>query len=1015
MESYQFCDTLLVRCPLYSFEELSVDDPISLLQTDVFRTAIFLASRSFYEELEKRDFQYSRLTEKLKHTLRKYANRATFRSTPFGLFSTYSVTRWSERRQSGIVLADVQATVRPDFAVLHRLWKQYIKDQVSGPVGYRANSTMAASKVDFRYSVAVSGPDERPVFSVVSVPKTSVLKKVLRFCAEERAFTEIVGLVSVEAASTVEDASAFVKELICQQVLEASHQPSVTGVDYAERLASLFAVLPEGRVAPALQEAVQQMAFNLPAEAEKLRMLTDVLEQHLPGGAGAHSFYAVSSRAFTGEGLSKRYQQSIREGLSCLNRLCTARASQDLEQFKKAFLERYAEDEVPLLDVLDPQFGLGYGSFEQLRIDYGVVSRSELEPFSGGRRAEESDTEVAGLLMSEWQNFKGAAHSEALEITDEHLAKLTKPASEGFLPPSISVLFRTLGDRVYIDCAGGASALSLLGRFAFDEKIFKMARSLGEQEQQVNPGVLFAEIAHVCHLHTANINRRPHLRDYEIPVLTHSTIEKKGQVHLCDLVVSVKNGVVVLRCKKRNRVVVPRLSSAFNYMKNTFPIFRFLCDLQEQGLKTGLRFSLAALLPGLHFYPRVTYKSCILQLAEWHLKENDLRPLRGQEPAEAFRLFAALARHLKLPRFFAYSIHDHFLIVDAENAQDVGVFLKEAEHNTTVIVREFPFLQEAFVTNAQGQPYASDYIAALYLNKAVYKTELEERTSRHGRAHLKDTEDWLYFKIYCHPLCSDIVFCSHLLPLLEQGVREEMIQDWFWIRYMDPDYHLRVRIRTRKEHYGAVLSLFTTCLNKLYADQLVRQFRTDVYRRELERFSAQLMLAVEKVFCASCRMVARFLKKKDREASDGVVVLKEAVWATYAILNAVGFDQQRIAGLSKLSFEQFFLEFGSPKAFKSELEGVHKGLCAELTAGLHQQQQTRRYRLLRIPVLQVAADLQRRKVRSVLPQKLAADLVHMHLNRLFVYEQRYYEMITYFLLYRTLCSVIYRPAKGVQP
>ncbi len=117
---------------------------------------------------------------------------------------------------------------------------------------------------------------------------------------------------------------------------------------------------------------------------------------------------------------------------------------------------------------------------------------------------------------------------DALEIKAEHLAKIPKPSSDGLLPPSISVLFRTLGDRVYLDCAGGASALSLLGRFAFDEQVFGMTRSLAEHEQQLNGDVLFAELSHVCHLHTANINRRPHLRDYEIPVLTHSTLGNEG-------------------------------------------------------------------------------------------------------------------------------------------------------------------------------------------------------------------------------------------------------------------------------------------------------------------------------------------------------------------------------------------------------------------------------------------------------------------------------------------------------
>ncbi len=471
----------------------------------------------------------------------------------------------------------------------------------------------------------------------------------------------------------------------------------------------------------------------------------------------------------------------------------------------------------------------------------------------------------------------------------------------------------------------------------------------------------------------------------------------------------------MLRCRKRNRVIVPRLASAFNYTKNTYPVFRFLCDVQGQGLKTVFKFSLASLLPGLHFYPRVTYQSCILQLAEWHLEEAELQPMRGMAPAEAFLLFSALVQRLNLPRFFAFTIHDHFLVLDATKAADVVFFLKAAGRNGPVVLREFPFLQETAVTDSQGHAFAPEYIASLYLNVPVYKAEPEEAYSKRTPVQLKDTKEWLYFKVYCHPLSSDLLLTSHLLPLLRQFVRNEMIRDWFWIRYSDPDYHLRVRMRPVKDNYANVLAVFTDCLNRLFADQLVRQFRTEVYRRELERYSAPLMLAVEDVFCASSVLVGRFLKHMRRESAEGVLVLKEAVWTTHVILDALGFEQRRLVVLCKAQFDQFFQEFGTPKHLKTNMEDVHKRLCPELTAGLYEQEQARRYRILRTPVLKVAADLAPGKVQPVSSEKLAADLVHMHLNRLFVYDQRYYEMITYYLLYRTICAVLYRNSEGVQP
>lgn len=47
-------------------------------------------------------------------------------------------------------------------------------------------------------------------------------------------------------------------------------------------------------------------------------------------------------------------------------------------------------------------------------------------------------------------------------------------------------------------------------------------------------------------------------------------------------------------------------------------------------------------------------------------------------------------------------------------------------------------------------------------------------------------------------------------------------------------------------------------------------------------------------------------------------------------------------------------------------------------------------------------------VKEVPLQKLALDIIHMHLNRLFIYNQRYFEMIHYYLLQRALYKQKYK-------
>ncbi len=64
---------------------------------------------------------------------------------------------------------------------------------------------------------------------------------------------------------------------------------------------------------------------------------------------------------------------------------------------------------------------------------------------------------------------------------------------------------------------------------------------------------------------------------------------------------------------------------------------------------------------------------------------------------------------------------------------------------------------------------------------------------------------WLYFKIYTGIKTADEVATRTLLPLLRELYEAKLIDDWFFIRYTDPDFHLRLRLLVaRPEHYAAI-------------------------------------------------------------------------------------------------------------------------------------------------------------------------------------------------------------------
>jgi lantibiotic biosynthesis protein len=979
MNNYQFTSSLLVRTPLLSSESLT-SSPNSILRREDFRAALFLASRSLYLELAKKDFNYDLLTAKQKQTVKKYLNRASFRSTPFGLFSSVCLVPWSDDHDE-IVLSEPSSYLTLDFATLHQIWEQSHRSSFETDAVFRTNPSVYFSKIDFRY-ITRSIKSDQAQFSVVSVEKNSVLKSLLRFCRRPRTNSEIISFLETFQIDR-QHANAFVMDLAREQILVSQTAPNVTGSDFLQLMANH---LPRAKEYLTELSCIDVLNSKGP---EQLCSLSEKIEQDLCRADKASHFYSICRRTVLTGGLPTRYQQSLFEGLHCLQLLSSPTISADLESFKKAFARKYEGQTVPLLEVMDAQFGIGYGGLDRPKVTYGFSSVG----YTSSQPNEDSlpENDPLALVLKQWHN---QSHGDSeIHIKDEHLEALKRldPASQ---PPSISVLFRMLDDKVVIESAGGPSALPLVGRFSVFHEIYEYGKSIAQHEQQLNNDIVFAEIAHVCNLHTANINRRAHFYDYEIPVLTHSTLSEKRQIQLSDLLVTVKDNKVVLLSEKLKKVVIPRLSSAFNYTKNDLPIFRFLCDLQNQGLKSHLGFSLSGLVPGLSYYPRVVYRSCILQLAEWHLSTQALLVVGHHEcPLSAFR---EKAKRLRLSRYFSYTVGDNFLVFDCENDHDLLLFLDEIRTRENIVLKEFPFIGQKRARTQTGASLLTQYMASLVLQKEVYP--LSGMKGPEQVIKQSGTKDWVYFKVYCHPLSSDRVLTKYLFPLVEELKKKRLISRWFFIRFNDPEYHLRFRVKINANTRPAVLKFVTLELSKACTFQLVSHFQSDIYKRELERYSPQLIDEVEQIFETSSELIALWLQGENETNYEDQTMMIRSVQSSSLILDTFGLTLEEKTAFCKDAFDRFFTEFESPKSLKTEMEQLNREMGNSLDSSGGSQEV---FEPLRCSIKELITAHASRSSNAALLKKLAGDLIHMHLNRLFIYEQRYFEMVHYFLLYRT--------------
>jgi hypothetical protein len=201
-------------------------------------------------------------------------------------------------------------------------------------------------------------------------------------------------------------------------------------------------------------------------------------------------------------------------------------------------------------------------------------------------------------------NFQALLHQKTVEVLSQNKQEIefTDNDVKGIkeiwddLPPTIFCMFEVLKcrndkKRIKLTHFSGSCGANLLARFSHtDEEIEKFVREIVFKEQEITPGALFAEIAHLPDSRVGNILSRPHIRDYEIFYLANSDLPENRIIRMSDLTASVKNGQICLKSKKLNQEIIPRLTNAHNYRNNPMPVYKFLCDMQMKNGRGGLFF-----------------------------------------------------------------------------------------------------------------------------------------------------------------------------------------------------------------------------------------------------------------------------------------------------------------------------------------------------------------------------------------------------------------------------------------
>ncbi|MFN2494974.1 MAG: thiopeptide-type bacteriocin biosynthesis protein [Pseudonocardiaceae bacterium] len=158
----------------------------------------------------------------------------------------------------------------------------------------------------------------------------------------------------------------------------------------------------------------------------------------------------------------------------------------------------------------------------------------------------------------------------------------------------------------------------------------------------------------------------------------------------------------------------------------------------------------------------------------------------------------------------------------------------------------------------------------------------------HG--HLPGRGEWLYVKLYAHPDRQNAILTRHLPTLLSGWDREPR---WWFLRYHDPQQHLRLRIRLRGTDDAATAAARVgEWAAELRRRGLVGQVQFDTYYPETGRFGhGAAMAAAEAGFAADSAAVLTQLRATRRHSGPHPPAVLAASLVDLAITVTEGVEQ----------------------------------------------------------------------------------------------------------------------------
>jgi thiopeptide-type bacteriocin biosynthesis protein len=995
-----------------------------LIASPIVREAIFVASpdleRSIEAWLAAPDSNRGLAAER---GLIRYITRMASRPTPFGLFAGTATGVVADRTVLRVPPAsECRRHTRLDMDYLVPLAESLARDpRLAESLRYAPNTSLHQSADRWHY-VESHAIEQGRRHHLVAVDDSEPVRAVFEAALSGATRADLIDTLAADDI-TASDAAAFVDELIASQILVPDLECPITGT---EPLAALIDALERheggqeaaGRLTTVAQALTRIDRSMLGAPPASYNEIAQTLEPFGVPIVPAKLFQVDLVKPGDAT-LGRDIVDEIARGVEVLRRLMPAATDDALAKLRAAFEERYEQREVPLFDALDEETGIGSALGEGRDRDASPLLEDIHFGVERGRQVQWTTRE--SRLLRRVGEALVAGRTE-LALTSPDVDELANDEAHS-LPTAYAAMATIVAKpadlvgprrdfRVLLQSATGPSGATLLGRFSHgDAELARKVAGYLRAEEATDPDAVFAEVVHLPEGRIGNILLRPLMREYEIVYLGRSGAPVERQLPIGDLLLSTEGDRFVLRSARLGRRVIPRLTSAHNFQRLSVGLYRFLCLLQGEGSQRGCFWTWGP-LEQLPFLPRVTTGRVVLSRARWQLTAEEMRPLYTASGTARFQTVQRWRDSRRLPRWVVLSDYDNALVVDLDNVVAIDSFVQMLrERDEATLVECYPSPEALCAEGADGA-YVHEIVVPFIHPQARAATKVMSRPRAMSplvaTRHALPGSPWVYAKLYTGNAAADRVLVDALGPQSRTWLDNGDIDRWFFIRYTDPDHHVRWRLHVADaRRLTTIRKAVEKTAARLFDQGRIRRVTFDTYHREIERYGGPDGLdAAEQLFWADSDAILDLLATLSNGTATANSRWQSAILGVDALLADLGFDHGARLAIVGSARESWGRRVGVDADARRQLGKKFRKVQVEVAplldgdvgddhplvgaAGVFAARSRRNQAIAeRLHALSNDARLDR-------PLALLAEsYVHMHLNRLFRAEQNLHEVVIY--------------------